>query len=242
MSGWQYVRLSLVNTTAHRIDARLPVAVVRNKQIEPAVVVVVNPCRRHRPQLAALRVCASNAGGRGHVGEGAIAVVPVERVAVHAHNVQILQPIVVVVAHCDAHLVAAPLHARARCHIRKGAVAVVTVEAIPEAGIALFERGQRRAVHAIEVGPSIVVEIDDAEAAGQRLHLILAAECAIAQYEIKAIARRGIHKTNGTSRCSVGETSRKMSGETNPARHPSCEIAAGQCRATFSSPPRCALL
>ena len=53
---------------------------------------------------------ATYTGGLGNVGKSAIAVIPIQRVAMDPDNVQIFKTVIVLIADGDSHLVSAPLH------------------------------------------------------------------------------------------------------------------------------------
>ena len=76
-----------------------PVHVARDEQVELSVVVGIEETGARTPAAAA------HARARGHVGESAISVVAVQRVAAESGEVQILEAVVVVVADRDAHAV-----------------------------------------------------------------------------------------------------------------------------------------
>src|SRR5437879_12975994 len=86
-----------------------PVQVARHKQVQPAVVVVVEEARARAPAPGC------QAGPRSDIGESAITVVAVKRVSAISGDVQVSEPVIVKIAGGDTHSVAIlrpPCHAR----------------------------------------------------------------------------------------------------------------------------------
>src|SRR4051794_5388713 len=73
----------LFRTPAARLRVRVPDYVVRNEEIEPAIVVVVQPPGRNGPHLRGLRIRARNPGVDRDIGKAAVSQVAVEDVAVN---------------------------------------------------------------------------------------------------------------------------------------------------------------
>jgi hypothetical protein len=93
-----------------------PVAVIRHQEIEMAVIVVIDPCGRDRPQLFPSRAMTTYTSGFRHIGKSTVAIIAVQGVAVNTED-----------AHSYPHLVAVALNAGFRGDIRKGPVAVVAI-------------------------------------------------------------------------------------------------------------------
>src|SRR5271167_167503 len=79
------------------------------------------------------------AGLRGHIGEGAVAVVAIELVLAVVSDEEIFEPVVVVVAHADAGGPPGPLRsnwgqAGLGGHVLESAVAIVVIETITRSG------------------------------------------------------------------------------------------------------------
>src|SRR6266536_4414601 len=81
-----------------------PVEIARHKQVQPAVVVVIEEARARAPAPGC------HAGPRGGIGESAIAVVAVERVSAISGDVQVSEPVIVETAGGDTHSVAILRH------------------------------------------------------------------------------------------------------------------------------------
>ena len=190
-----------LRATADGVAARLPVAIVRDKQIDIAVVVVVDPARAHRPCWLAQRARAREACNARDVSKRAVAVIAIKKVPVYAGDKEVFVAVVVVVAHGHAHAVSLPLQAGLFRDIGEGAVAIVAIESVPVFGSGLGERRKRSAVGAEQIGPAIAIEVNDTEAAGQRFHLVLASGRAVAQDEIQARGAGAVHHANLWRRC-----------------------------------------
>ena len=76
------------------------IQIIRNKKVKAPVAVIVNPSRARAPA----RVI--NTSLRRHIGEGAVAIVVVKNVASEVCNVEVLEAVVIVVAHRNSHAVA----------------------------------------------------------------------------------------------------------------------------------------
>ena len=77
-----------------------------DKQVEPAVIVVVEPHRARAPTRR------RNAGLLRHIRECAVAVIAVQNIASTLRHIKVRKAIAVVVPHRDAHAIAAARHAR----------------------------------------------------------------------------------------------------------------------------------
>ena len=140
------------------------VQIVDDEEIEQAVVVEVEPSGGDGPRLAEFWDDSGYARFRGDIGEGAIAVVVEELIAVHAGDVEVDEAIVVVIASGNAHGVAGALESCFFGHVGEGAVTVVTVETIPIARIRLFEGGDCGAVGEEDIQKAVVVEVEESYA------------------------------------------------------------------------------
>ena len=131
----------------------------------------------------------SEPGFRGHVGEGAVAVVVVERVAMNAADEDVLVAVVVVVANGHAGIVAGAREARFLGDVLEGAVAVVVKQAVGVFRRSLLKGLDIGAVGEEDIQLAVVVVVEDGDAAGHRLGRV-------ALRGFAAIQREG----NGTER------------------------------------------
>src|SRR5580704_924589 len=88
-----------IQAAAYRVDARLPVAVVRDQQIEVPIVVVVDPAGGYGPCRPIERTWTAQAGLLRNVAEGSVSVVVVEKITVHAGDENVFMTVVVIVAY-----------------------------------------------------------------------------------------------------------------------------------------------
>src|SRR5207248_3769103 len=110
--------------TVH-IVLRRPINIVGDNQIETAIVVIVEPGSTRCPAVLVL-----NSSSRGHVGEGAIAVVVVENRTPVTANKEIGKSVVVIVSHRYTHAEEAlGRDSSFKSYIGKSAIAVVTLKA-----------------------------------------------------------------------------------------------------------------
>ena len=140
--GVVFVRMAIrarlrLQPAADGVGPRRPVAVIRNEQVQPPVVVVVDPASRHRPHRPAQRTGPEESRLPRHIRKRAVPVVAIQVVSMHPYHKQILMAVVVAVAHGHAHPVAFALQPRLRRHVAECSVAVVPVEPVPVIGAAL---------------------------------------------------------------------------------------------------------
>src|SRR5579871_2736346 len=96
------------------------------EQIEPSIVVVVEPYCACRPPRR------GNACLGSHVGKGAVSVVVVENAVGILRNVQVRKSIPVIITNCHTHSVGVALYARMLGHISKSAVAIVVIQSVAQ--------------------------------------------------------------------------------------------------------------
>src|SRR5205807_7653109 len=85
---------------------------------------------------------------------------------------------------------------------------------VVDARIVLLERRQRCAVHAIQVGPAVVIEIDDAKPSQDGFDLVLSPSRIVAQHEIDAAPWRNVFHANWTRLASLSPA--QLSAEAKP--------------------------
>ncbi len=174
-----------------------PLQVVDDEQIEQAVVVHVDPDGGNRPKWAILGIDPLvEAGLLCHVGERAVAVVVIERVAVDAGDKDIRVAIVVVIADSNANVEAGSFEAGLFCYVGEVAVAVVAEEMVRVFRRRLFKRGDVGAIGEEDVGTAVAVVIEYRDAASHGFRNILGR--ALAAVETKGQLLQ--LKTNGRRR------------------------------------------
>src|SRR5262249_1923734 len=103
--------------TAVWLLGRIPFAIVHDKEIEPPVVVVVQPRRGDRPRLA--RTLRSQAGPLGDVLKCPVVPVVEEEISVYSGHEQIGPAVIIEIGRGNAHAISGTLHTRAFRHIAK---------------------------------------------------------------------------------------------------------------------------
>src|SRR5271168_2501078 len=98
--------VAMAVTFADGLVVEIPLQVVDNDEVEQAVVVDIDPGGGDGPERSVLGVGLVQPGFGGDVGEGSVAVVVVERVAVDARDENVFKAVVVVIADSDAGVVA----------------------------------------------------------------------------------------------------------------------------------------
>ena len=84
-----------------------------------------------------------------------------ELVAVNARDIEIDKAVIVIVSCPDAHRVSNALQTRGLGHIGKCAVTIVAIEAVPIAGIRLFERRDCRAIGEEDIEQAVIVVVEN---------------------------------------------------------------------------------
>ena len=162
-----------VGGRADPVDLRVPVGVVRDHEVEQAVVVVVEEGGAHREQVLRLLV---EAGAGGHLAERAVAVVVVEHVRAGVGDEQVRPPVVVVVADRDAvrDVEVPALELRLGRDLLERAVAAVAQQAAVVGGVGPGVLRQLAAVRQEDVEPAVPVVVEERHAAAHRLREVLA--------------------------------------------------------------------
>jgi len=157
---------------AGRLGVDVPGEVVDHEEVEEAVVVDIHPGSGDRPQGTVLGIGLVEAGLVCHVLEGAVALVVVEPVAVHAGDEDVLEAVVVVVADGDAVVEAGAGEACAFGDVFEVAVAVILEKAVGVFRGGLLQRPDVGAVGEEDVGMAVVVVVEDGHASGHGLRRV----------------------------------------------------------------------
>ena len=189
--------------------------VLAHEQIEQSVPVVIEECG------AGGEAGVADAGGAGHVGEGAIAVVMVENAAAEAGDEQVLVAIGVVIANGAADRVellsaAGAVDAGLVGHVLEAMAAEVAEEAVAQRRPAMVTR-QRRSLYQVGVQPAVTIRVEQGAAAAGKLRIVAAARAAVVADEADAPARRLIHKPWNERRRGSGETQSRCRWSPNMA-------------------------
>ena len=149
-----------------------PVEVVRDEEVEPAVVVVVEEGRARLQGVPRHR----DARPGGDVGEVAVALVVVEHVVAVVRHQDVHEAVVVVVAHGDALRVALdPRAAQPRLggHVDETPAARVAEEAVEAGRVRAHVLGRGRPVQEEQVHPAVVVVVERGHGPAERLERVL---------------------------------------------------------------------
>ncbi len=177
-----------------------PLQIVDDEQIEQSVVIHVDPDGGNRPQRAVLGIIPLvEAGFLRHIGEGAVAIVVIKRVAVNAGDEDVRMSIVVVVADGNADIESCPFQPGLFCHVRERAVAVVAEEAVEVLRRGFLQRCDVGAVGEEDIGAAIAVVVEDRDAAGHGFRdvfggALTAVEAKGQLLELKADRSRGLRR------------------------------------------------
>src|SRR6266404_2349892 len=125
-----------------------------HEQIQAPIVVVIEPYRARRPARRGHTSLCRN------IGERAIAIIVVENAASVLRYIQVGPTFSVIVAHRDAHSVAASADARLLRHIRECSVSIVVIDGIAQGRLRIVEI-TAPAVYEINVHPAAVVIVDE---------------------------------------------------------------------------------
>src|ERR1700716_249816 len=123
------------------------------EQIEPAVIVVVEPN------------CTGSPTGRGDtgllcdVGKSSVSVVVIQNAFSVLGHVEIGEAIVIVVAHCGTHSIAPSGYASFFRHVAEGTIPIVPIEGIAEWRIRIVEIATS-AIDQVNIHPAVIVVIE----------------------------------------------------------------------------------
>jgi hypothetical protein len=92
-----------------RIFVDFPLAVVRDEQVEQAIIVIVHP-GQHRPHLLAVEEASYNPSFVGDVGECAVPVVVQQLILSNVQDINVRKPVIVIISNRDTHAVADACH------------------------------------------------------------------------------------------------------------------------------------
>src|SRR3954468_21720064 len=125
-----------------------------DKQVEAAIVVVIEPHRTRCPSRT------GDSGTRGDVSKRAVAVVVIENTSSILRHKKIGKAVTIVIADCDAHTVAAGSDSGALGHIAESAIAIVAIEDIAKRRLRIIEIALA-AVDEVNVHPTVIVVVDE---------------------------------------------------------------------------------
>src|SRR5207248_2428312 len=183
-----------VTLAAITIKVRGPVSIVNDKQIQPAVVVVVKPAASDGPLIALDSRFFRN------LLELSVAQVAIKNVAVDACHKQISMAVVVVVRRCGAHRIACSRDTGLRGNVGEFHSAVISIQAVEELWRIFLQTRNRCAVREKNVNSPVVVVIKGRDAAGHRFDHVLARRGIVLKNEVQAGTLGNLAKANGGKR------------------------------------------
>jgi hypothetical protein len=174
---------------------KVPFQVSQHHQIEPSVVVQIDPCGGGGPTAAA------GAGSLGHIRKGAVAVVVVKMIAAIPSHVQVFVTVIVIVADGHAHVIAGTGQSRLLGNVYKGSVRVLMVEPIPVCSARLPRYrarcrrvAQRGAAGKENVQPPIIVVVKQRSPRAHGLDQVLLRSVVCLAIEMDTAGFRNIDK------------------------------------------------
>src|ERR1700722_667780 len=186
-----------IQAAAYRVGARLPVAVVRDQQIEVPIVVVVDPAAGYGPRRTIEGTWTSQTRLLSNVAKCSVTVVVVEKITVHTGDKNVFVAVVVVVAYGGAHAVASSREPSLGGYIGETSIAIIAVEAIGICCTFLLQRRQGGAIGAKEIRPAVAVKIDDREAAWKGLDLVFAPGRPVTNDKVESSCGCSFHQNDG---------------------------------------------
>ena len=207
---------------AQRLVAVLPLQIVENEKIEQPVVIDVDPGRRDGPQRAEFRIVGVvQSGLGGDVGEGAVAIVVIQSVAVNARHEDVGISVVIVIANSHANVVPGACQPRDVRHVREYSVAVVAEQAVPVLGRVLPESGDVGAIGKEDVGPAVAIVVEHGYPAGHGLRRVTSGSLVAFELECNGLIResdRG-RRGRGWEECQRGQQQRQNNDTHTPLFH-----------------------
>ncbi len=170
---------------ASGLKLRVPLNVIADDQVKPAIVIHVNPSCSNRPQFAVTRIDAAEVRFLGDVLEGAVATVVIQDVSIYTRDENIRITVIVIVGDGYSHGIAFTGHAGFIGHVGERAVAIVSEQAVEILRTGFLERGHRCAVGKENVHAAVVVIVEDRHASEHQFRLVKLADSAITQLEFE---------------------------------------------------------
>ena len=144
----------------YRILVDFPAAVVRDEEIQLAIVVVVQPAGSRTPHLLALVNWCPDSRLIRHICKSAVAVVSIQMILGHTGDVNIGPAIVIEIADRDPHIVTIARQSGLFRDVSEGPIMIVVVQAVVVFRGGFLEGWNCGAVNKEEVRVTIVVVID----------------------------------------------------------------------------------
>ena len=182
------------------------VEVIRDEQVKQAVAIALDK----RASGGVADAWLQEPGFLRDVGEGAVAVVVIERALVHARHEDVRVAVVIVIAHGNACVESAARQTGGIGDIGEDAVSVVTKEPVPIFRRVLCQRGEVGAVGEKDVGPAIAVVIENGHPAGHRLRSVARQRLIALKLEINRLIRKSDGRGGGRPGAEEKDQSRQQ--------------------------------
>src|ERR1700730_3447683 len=154
------------------------------EQIEPAVIVVVEPNRTGSPTGRA------DTGFLRNVGKSSVAVVVIQNAFSVLGQVEIGEAVVIVVAHCGTHAIAPSGYACFLRHVAEGAVPIVAIESIAEWLIRIVEIATS-AIDQVNIHPAVIVVVEKSAARAGGFRQVVLRRASVGVLPCNPASRRG---------------------------------------------------
>jgi hypothetical protein len=174
----------------------VPGHVVDYEEVEQPVVVYIQPRAAHRPQRAVLRVGLVQPGFFSDIGKGAVAVVMIKLVAMHAADENILIAVVIVIADGNPVRKTGAREPGFFRDVPKIALAVVFKKPVEVFGRGLLQGANVGAVGEVDVQVAVVVVIEYGHAPGHGFGSVALRCLATVQAEVDGL----IYEVDGRGR------------------------------------------
>ena len=172
---------------------KVPLHITRNDEVKTSVVVVVHPGGTRHPARAA------DTRRRGHVCEGTVTIVVVQRTASVSGYIEVFKSVVVVVPHGHSRGIAISGETSFFSHVLKCAIGFLMIEPVPVLrtvfpGNRAFQGGivEPRAIGEKDIQASVIIVIEQGDARAHRLQEVFLAGCRSLLAEVNAELFRDI--------------------------------------------------
>src|SRR5581483_3708872 len=115
---------------AHRLVSAVPGEIIHDEQVQPAIVVYIQPGPANRPERTVLAVRLVQPRFPSDIREGPVAIVVIQAIAKHTADEQVFITVVVVVSDRDAIVEAGPRQSRFYRDVLEIPVAVSLEQAV----------------------------------------------------------------------------------------------------------------
>src|ERR1700728_3883506 len=159
------------------------IKIIHYKEVEQAVVVIVKPPRSDRPRLTLSKRTADPSFLR-HLRKGTVSVIVEQLISVESSDVQIDKAVIVVVTSGDTHGIAGARQTGLFGDVCESSVSIVAKESVIKGRTAFFQRRNCRSVGKEDIQQTVVVVIEERDAARHCLYRVALRANTILQFEM----------------------------------------------------------